>query len=107
MVFIGLVADVCEQAQRQFVGRQDGSNHSRRNGAARHAVELGRLRLLCHQETASRADGNGTARAIGAGTRENDPDRSFTEHFGKRGEENIDGQRQRVRLFGLQVQVAR
>jgi hypothetical protein len=41
MVFIGLVADVCQQAQRQFVGRQDGSNHSRRNGAARHAVELG------------------------------------------------------------------
>ena len=107
VVVVGFVQEMRHQAQRQFFGRKHVTHHTGGNGAAWHAIKLARLRLLRHEKTASSVDRDSAPGSIGAGARQNDADRFFPKYLGQGGKENVDRQRQTLRLFGLEVQMPR
>ena len=83
--------------RRQFVVHQAGAD-----GAARHAVELGRGRVLRHDHAALTLDGAHALGAVAAGAREDDADGPLALLPGEGAEEKIDGQTQAARLGGLE-----
>jgi hypothetical protein len=101
---LGTLVDVVEQTRPDLLGRQDGVDQTGGDDAARHAVELGRLRILGHQETAGVVDGHRTARAVRAGAGEDDADGVIAELLGQRTEEQIDRQGQPTRVLRTQAQ---
>ena len=83
--------------RQQFVVHQAGAD-----GAARHAVELGRGRVLRHDHAALTLDRAHPLGAVAAGAREDDADGPLALLLGERAEEKIDGQTQAARLGGLE-----
>ena len=72
--------------------RQHQIDGAGRDGAARHPVILGLVRVLGDDQSARRLDGLRPDRAIGGGSRENDADGVFADLIGQRLQEEVEWQ---------------
>ena len=89
----------------QLVGRGDDVGEPGGDGTLRHAVELGRGRVLDEREPGLLLDRAEAEGAVGAHAREDDPDALLLQVGGEGAEEEVDGETQaprRVRLEEVQ-----
>ena len=92
----GQAAGICAQRLRHLVRRLDHIDHPGRNGAARHALILGRLRILGDRHAGLGLDRSQPHGAVAAGPGQDDPHGSVLLVFRQRTEEVIDGQRHAI-----------
>ena len=93
---------VGDQSGRHFRRRHGVIDKAGGDGAARHAVELGRLRVLGDDQTVLALDGAHTERAVSAGAGKDDADGAFALVLREGAEEEIDGQTLSARGRGLE-----
>ena len=94
--------DDAENPVGQLVGRADDLGEARGERALRHALELGRGRVLDDDEPALLLDRAEAQGAVRAHAREDDADGQLLQVRGKRAEEVVDGQAQAPRRVRLQ-----
>ena len=88
-----------QQHRRHLFHRQDVRGAAGLNDTLRHAVILGRRRLLHHADAAGGENRAQTLRAIGGGTRENNADRARRLIIGQRAHKHVDRHSLSARLL--------
>ena len=99
------VPQIFEEPRRQFLDGRHDVRQSRVDGAARHAVELRRARLLHQHHARVFLDGFQPQRAVRAHARKNHPHAALALILGQRAQEEINRQPQaawRARLEQMQ-----
>ena len=97
---MGGVPDIGQQRLRHVRHRKHAGGITGPDGAGRHAVVLGRVRLLHHAQAAIAEDGAQSQGAIAAGSRQDNADRHLSLVLGQGAQEGVDGHALAAGLLG-------